>query len=365
MNTIITVVGRELEFESDLTKNLEKAMDGFGGYQIYAAATAPFIGDIVFIDGLIESVGQVIRDVEKSGRIAVLISFDSSKIPSTFSEGITTEVVSFPFRGVDIYQLFQRLEQPLLWNEVKSSHDNQLQLIEKLRNDLNVIESLVEQNAPAKPFKGGNFDVRYLAGRGPGGNYFDVKKTKGGYDFFLVETNDYGLSTEILMLIETSMEYEAREQLTHIAQEISKSNDASKLASILIARFDRTRKVLSIASLGKNVVIQLNPKTHSKASFMGVSQWACGLPLEGLKEQSWELSPGDRLVFLTEGFIEILGGSTPLLDLVDRFKSKAPVSLLNEVVYRAKSRNYPSGLPPKDCTAMVFDLNSNVLKLAS
>ena len=80
-----------------------------------------------------------------------------------------------------------------------------------------------------------------------------------------------------------------------------------------------------------------------------------------------EWQPGGRVVILSDGFLESLGGTPEALLLLENFKERKGADLLNELAFGIKSRlsNPKEDLPAQDCTAMVLDLDPRVIRRIS
>jgi sigma-B regulation protein RsbU (phosphoserine phosphatase) len=82
-------------------------------------------------------------------------------------------------------------------------------------------------------------------------------------------------------------------------------------------------------------------------------------------EGQLRLQPKDRLALISDGFVEAVGGENQLRKLLDEFRQKDSRDLLNELVFRVKSAlRSPEELPEQDCTALLIDVDSRVIRLA-
>ena len=75
------------------------------------------------------------------------------------------------------------------------------------------------------------------------------------------------------------------------------------------------------------------------------------------------LDSGDRLVFLSYGFFDGLGGEEGIMNLLNRFRERDSADLLNEIVFKIKSKLGEEDLPAQDCTVMIMDVEAPVLRL--
>ena len=75
--------------------------------------------------------------------------------------------------------------------------------------------------------------------------------------------------------------------------------------------------------------------------------------------------PRDRLALISDGFLEAVGGAEAACELLTRNRDRASVDSVNELVYQVKKKlSEPEDMPEQDCTALFFDIDSRVLRLA-
>jgi hypothetical protein len=82
-------------------------------------------------------------------------------------------------------------------------------------------------------------------------------------------------------------------------------------------------------------------------------------------EREIVFEPEDRIVLLSDGFIEACGGLVEAKALVDPLREKESADLTNELVFQVKKKMVdPDDLPAQDCTVLVFDIDAKLLRLA-
>jgi hypothetical protein len=82
-------------------------------------------------------------------------------------------------------------------------------------------------------------------------------------------------------------------------------------------------------------------------------------------EKEIVFEPEDRIVLLSDGFIEACGGLIETKAALDPLRSKESADLTNELVFRVKKKMIdPEDLPSQDCSALVFDIDAKLLRLA-
>ena len=77
------------------------------------------------------------------------------------------------------------------------------------------------------------------------------------------------------------------------------------------------------------------------------------------------MNPKDRLVLLSDGFVNGVGGEFNLQKIFHERIEQDPFSLVNELSFQIKSKLLASdAFPGEDCSAIVIDIESRVLRLA-
>jgi hypothetical protein len=77
------------------------------------------------------------------------------------------------------------------------------------------------------------------------------------------------------------------------------------------------------------------------------------------------LEPEGRLALVSDGFVETVGGAAELLKILDQHRAGVAADSLNELVFRTKKGlSSPEELPAQDCTAVLFDVDSRLIRLA-
>ena len=94
---------------------------------------------------------------------------------------------------------------------------------------------------------------------------------------------------------------------------------------------------------------------------------AQGFSAQTLKEGVWIVEPQDRIVVMSDGYAEACGGWDETLKFLDRFREREAADLLNELTFevkrKLKSDDGEEEMPAQDCTALVFDVDSKILRL--
>jgi hypothetical protein len=79
------------------------------------------------------------------------------------------------------------------------------------------------------------------------------------------------------------------------------------------------------------------------------------------------VEPEDRIIVLSDGYGEACGGWDETLKILDRFRTRGLTELLNELTFEVKRKlkeeDGETEMPSQDCTALVFDVDSKILRL--
>ena len=82
-------------------------------------------------------------------------------------------------------------------------------------------------------------------------------------------------------------------------------------------------------------------------------------------EKTIHLDPKDRIVLLSDGFVNGVGGEFSLQKIFHDKIEKEPFDLVNELAFQIKSRLVAGEtFPGEDCSAIVIDVDQRVLRLA-
>ena len=83
------------------------------------------------------------------------------------------------------------------------------------------------------------------------------------------------------------------------------------------------------------------------------------------QEQVLQLNPKDRIVLLSDGFVNGVGGELQLQKIFQDKLEREPFTLVNELAFQIKSKlTQGETFPGEDCSAIVVDVENRVLRLA-
>ena len=129
-----------------------------------------------------------------------------------------------------------------------------------------------------------------------------------------------------------------------------------------ISRKDWTLRYLNLGSSRGFYAPKGQPYVELRAHGGPLTQQVQALSKD---EGSVVLHPGDRLMLLSDGFYEGVGGEKTCLSILNEFRDKQAVDTLNELTFRVKSTlEKPDDFPSQDCSAMTFEFEGPLLRLA-
>jgi serine phosphatase RsbU (regulator of sigma subunit) len=252
-------------------------------------------------------------------------------------------------------------------------------LLEKLGEDLDLAERLQKARLPKRfpKLKGFRVSSRYLAGMKSGGDYFDLAESRDGKNLGIVlsHSSTYGLSSAFLSLLMRVAVKISAEQLGisgSVSLAIQKIHEELLLVlkekdtlSLIYGSILRSERIFRYVNLGESLIFlsQSLDSEFEELPSHGPS-FSKGLPSFTGEESVVQLDPDSRLVMISGGAVEGLGGKSVLLSLLNRFRKKEPADFLNEVGFQIKSKlQSDDDMPEKDCTAILVDADSRVFKL--
>jgi len=319
--------------------------------------------------------GEILKTVDRKGRAVFLVVNDPNRIPMLWHKGQVDDVICFPFRPVEVLSKIKRYFEMMKWDEVEKLNLSFTQVIQELKNDLELASRLQKINMPNRfaDLKGFKIASRYLAGARGGGDYFDLAEVSKGeaISLILTHSSSYGLSSAVLnILLKSAVKFSTTEgrsvlqNLRTIYDEIILTlgeKDELSLAHAVINRKDLTMKIVNVGA------------AHFYYGEKGESFRE--LPRQGgaiKKDSPWPvvneievaLNPDDRLVCCSQGMVEAVGAQGIQKALQD-LRGKDMMELVNELVFKVKAKlPEMDDFPDRDCTVAVMDVDSRVIRLA-
>ena len=372
--------------ETRIAAELRRLLGELRHIDVVELSRAPGPGKIVVVDGSSSDLKgwleQFRRSESRKGVSLWLWVDDQSPLPQAFLSGQVDDLLIHPIRPLELLSKLKNYEQHRIVQDVLELQSSLEGVMKNLKVDLEVLERLQKARLPVRfpDVKGFNITSRYLAGEKSGGDYFDLAESQDGQQLGIVVTDSssYGLSSAVLSAVvrvvsRVSVEQSrsVREMVRSFYEELLTPLGPQDRLSIFYGTLSRKDYVLRYLTLGSVRAFYRAPQ----GSFVELA--AQGGPLSqgsrnslaspALAEGTLAWMPGGRVVILSDGFIESLGGMAAALTMLEKFKERDAKDLLNELAFGIKSKlaDPKEDLPPQDCTGMVMDLDPKVIRRIS
>lgn len=373
----IRVIAANDEHGARLARELEAALKGMihleVGWQPNAEPAHILFFDAAMLD-LDARLACLDRALDQS---VFLIVQEGDSVPAALIEGRADDVLVAPFRPLEVLGKLRQQQRFETYRKSLELNSQYGQLVDRLREDLLIAERMQKLRLPRRfpEVKGFKVTSRYLAGEKSGGDYIDLGETRDGQSFAIVLTDasSYRVSSAVLDAITRRMgslpDEEVRSCVTaarRIRDGVLESLTERDHLSLFYAVLSRKDYRLRFLNLGGSRVFYARPGEKFAEVVSGRGDpivRAMGVRTEN--EGEIALAPDGRLVLISDGFVETTGGAAEVLKILDQYRDSEAANSLNELVFRAKTPiSDPDGLPVQDCTAVVFDVDSRVIRLA-
>ncbi len=337
--------------------------------------------DVLFIDSSLEHWHAQLKAQQDFKGYRVLVVAEKCEWPEAYDEGWVDEVLVRPIRGIELVLRFERMLEKRKWLEIAAANQVLKSLVDEFKNDLQISERLQKGVLPLRfpDVKGFKIASRYIAGAKSGGDYFDIAEGKAGSQFslLLTDSSSYGLSSavvstlmKIAMHLSSDESRSCTETVRKIRSELISVLGTKNSLSLFYGVMSRKDYLFKYLNLGSTAVFHL-PKATAEIRYLKPQGEAMTESPKfhqsvALGEGLIQLQPGDRLVLFSDGFVDQVGSGDPLecVSFLEKYKVQAPVDLLNECAYQIKKSVGDDDLPPQDCTGIVLDVDSRLIRLA-
>jgi hypothetical protein len=368
----VAVIARDHALEAKWSAELQRCVQALRASGAASASEA----QIVMFDHSLSDLSQRLEALDRRGK-AVFVIVDDEKVgtpKALFSEKVDDALV-YPFRPLEVLSKLKHYQQILMWDEVARLNASFSQVLERLHEDLQVVERLQKGRLPARfpEVKGFNVASRYLAGMRSGGDHFDLAESadKQTFSIVLSDSSSYGLSSALLsVLMNVTLKLSvdslrsAADVVTGVRESLVRVLGEKDRLSLFFGTLSRKDYRLKYLNLGSSRAYYSGPGKRFFAletQENPISQASIG---EILRPQELVLEPGGRLVILSDGFVDV-ANMTQLPTLLDGFRSKEPVDTLNELAFLVKSKfAEPDDMPEQDCSALILDVDTKIIRLA-
>ncbi len=382
MKLAMTVYSPSASREKLWVEQVHSALQQWIDVDVKEGSKTESLGQIVFVDAT-DSVsghhyaGRLLDEVfsrfERRGRIVFLVVHEETKdFPALLLERRVDDVLLMPFRPLELLSKIQNYEQLLLWNELSQLNASFSEILGHLHFDLELAERLQKSQLPKRftGIKGLEVFHRYLVGSRSGGDYFDLAESKDQSTLSLVLSNSssYGLCNSILsVLMRVCLKISAdqlqktdatTDVVRSIYQEILLTLRAKDYFSIFFGTLDRQSLLLRFTFLGEGALYYSPPGQPFQyyPPMEQVISRESAFPEAG--EFHIQLHPRGRLILLSGGVMDLLGGASEIAKAIASCDGKPLQDLLNEISYRIKSSLEEGDLPARDCTAITFEVKA-------
>ncbi len=373
----VTICSENLIQEKKWVSQLSLALREFGGIQASCYCETLEYGQTLLIDASMKHLEQFIQKIDRQGKVIFLIVEERSGLPSLWIEGKVDDVLIVPFRALEVFSKLRHYEQILMWNEVAKLSESITGLFGQLREDFQLTERLQKRSQPKRfpRIKGFQVVSRYFSGTKPGGDYFDLAETqdKSHLSLILTHSTSYGLSSAVLTaLMRVAMKLTldrlgangaVSDIVRRIYEELAVALNEKDQLSIFYGAIHRRERVLRFLNHGDALVYY----AYSGQDFVRLPRQGKVLTQASLSlgsEVKMSLDDKGRLVLLSFGFVEAIGSEDKIHEILNEFREREPVDLLNELAFRTKSNlKGEDDLPAQDCTALVLDVDEQLICL--
>jgi len=381
MRFSLTVMGEDAAVEQIWVNRLKTAAQDLVQVDVSGAqGLAPAaMGQLIFVDGKSEPqvLQSLLNSVERKGRGLFLIIDEKTPFPEALAQGRVDDVLVWPFRPLELLGKIFRFQQISMWEEVNRLNTSFAGLLGKIQQNLQLAERMQKSKLPLRfpEIKGFKILSRYLAGMRSGGDHLDLAESqdRGLISVVLSDSSSYGLSSNVLsVLMRVAMKLSADETrssvetMKRIQEELLVTLGEKDRLSLFYGVVSRKDYKLRYMNLGASCGFYAGPKAKFiilPSSGSAITRASAAIP--DSIQQELILDPEGRLVLLSDGFVETLGGPEATGEFLNQFRDSGAADLLNELVFKVKQNfDEPDDMPAQDCTGIVFDIEARLIRLA-
>ncbi|MEK6579909.1 MAG: SpoIIE family protein phosphatase [Bdellovibrionota bacterium] len=372
-----TVCGKNTISTNRLTSELRAALGDRIEAQVLAYSENSEPGEIVFIEAGPGDLSAAIEKINRRGRAIFLIIEDGADVPDELVDGRVDDVLVHPFRQLEVLGKLRHYQQILMWDEVVEMNASFSQLLDQMHDNLKIAERIQKNRFPIKfpKIKGFKVSSRYFAGMKSGGDHFDLAESRAGSHLSMVMTDasSYGLSSAVLsVLMKVAMKLsneQARsclETVNCIYEELSLVLGEKDQLSLFYGSLARTDYRLKFVNMGTSCGFYARPGEKFKPlPIQGPALTKKFTPKQLVREGEIVFEPGSRLALISDGFLEAVGGEKKLVQLLNDKREDEALDSLNEMAFQLKKGfEAPDDMPTQDCSAVFFDADAKLLRLA-
>ncbi|MGE4232783.1 MAG: PP2C family protein-serine/threonine phosphatase [Bacteriovoracia bacterium] len=308
----------------------------------------------------------------------VVLVIDEKKVRTSLPEpmlsGDVDDLLLLPLRNADV---ISKVRSAQMWKGSKdllAINATVKDLIENLQEDLRVAREMQKGLIPEKFKQVYGFKVlhKYLCGLKSGGDYLDFFEFEDGnhVGILLSDSTGYGISSSFMSVILRLALKMSREEtvspsktIQKVFQELLPTMKAHESISIFYGVLNRKTFELKYVTAGNVEFLISNDKITRSLSGNNPALNADLKPT--FKEQSLFVHPGERLLFISDGFYSEFKSTKELLESMSEFKEKESLEVINELVFRVRKKLLTDDdMPEQDCSVLILDVEKKALRLA-
>jgi hypothetical protein len=375
----VRVVSREHGAARELARELEESLSGWIQLEVGCGEEqAQGDSQVLFIDAAFPELASFLAKLARDqGQAIFLIVREGDAVPQALVDGSVDDVLIHPFRPLEVLSKLRHFQKLQAHREALELNASYGKLVEMLQQDLKLAERLQKQKLPRRfpEVKGFKVTSRYMAGERSGGDYVDMAESRDAKSLAIVMTDasTYRLSSALLDTISRRLGNLPPDELRSCVTAARRIRDGVLISmgerdqlSLFYGVLSRKDYRLKFVNLGSTRVFYARPgKEFAEVRTGQGDPIVKAMSVRSENEGEIELEPEGRLVLVSDGFVECAGGAEELIQVLDRHRGSEAADSLNELVFRTKKGVAgPDELPAQDCTAVLFDVDSRLIRLA-
>ncbi|MBS1960299.1 MAG: SpoIIE family protein phosphatase [Bdellovibrionales bacterium] len=352
---------KEKQWKSDLTslsRGLENVFDSFNA---------------IFVDAKHPAWQAGLQQIDRNGKSVVLVTEENDFLPDARDLALIDDIIVYPFR---LGELISKVKHASAMEQLEDLKRDVISAHDQVVKSNNTLERILEAKTPKRfqGIRGLNIMSRHLTGLKPGGDYFDVfeSEKKEIVNVLLCDSSSYGLSSALLGMILSSsakiasdVSMNTGDWIRAIFNELKVALGENEHLSVFFGRLNKRDYSFNYQLHGTIEAFIVDKAGDCHPLEKSGSRMSHLHPPGDSFERKVHLNPKDRLVLLSDGFVRGMGGEFYLNKLFREKMNRDPFQLVNELAYQIKSKvTEGETFPGEDCSAIVIDIESNVLRLA-
>jgi hypothetical protein len=328
--------------------------------------------DIILVRGTATDWNELRRN--RDGALLVNLVEEGSGAPEALVDGQCDAAVAMPFRVVDIITLLRMRSLTHALRDYTALQDQVVRAVDRLEEDVALAESLQSRMLPRRftDVRGFQIHNRYLAGL-RGGDWFDLAESRDGSAIHLVlsDGSSSGLSsgvgaalTRVAMRVSLESARSPVDTVRALHEELQALFSEKHRLSLLYGILSRSDLKFRWLALGQARLYHARGGNGFRALEVQGGVLKKGESLrDDLSAGELNLEPQDRILMLSDGFIDGVGGEQEMERLIGQPAGKAE-GMLNDLAWRIRKGLSDDELPAQECTALWLEVDSNVIRLA-